>query len=144
MAIVYSVTLTQITDLAAIPVPDAENYTLESTFSSPEMDAAPATGAFSDGAFILLSVEATEPDDVYQKICTYADVIQYSNVRATAVSNGDPYYRVLTRTLSFQSATELSDAATLQQTRTQYLCDDFAAYDDGPYPDTTVTVVTSA
>lgn len=146
---VYSVTITQIIDTVAEPAPDGENYSLETTFSSPEKDATPAPAPFGDGAFILVKIETLEADDIYQKICTYADVVRYLTDRADAVAAGDAYYRKLTWTKYFRSLEDvggvsgLNTAAALQLTRTQYLCDDFAAYEN-TMPDTVVTVVTSA
>lgn len=139
MASIYSVTITQDLDLATAPDPEGgENYTLETTFSAPEIDGAPAVGAF-DGYFILVKKEATEPEDTYEKICVYADVIQYGTDRTAALV----YYRKLTWIKTFETTEEAEAAALLQTQRTQYLCDDFATYDEGPWPDTTVTVVTS-
>jgi len=133
----YSVTVTQEVDLAVDPTPDGtENYSLTTTFSNAD----PAVGPFSDGAFILVKKEATEDDDIYQKICTYADVIRYGTDRAAATT----YYRKTVWILELQSLEEISAAAALQLQRVQYLCDDFSSYDAGPWPDETVTVVTSA
>lgn len=136
MAIVYSVTLAQVMDLVTEPAPEGENYSLEATFSDPKEDGAPASAPFGDGAFILVKIGATQPEDTYQNICTYADVIRYGTDRAAAVVATELYYRITTWTKNYASAEDVEGAATLQQQRTQSLCDDFATYDQGPYPDT--------
>ena len=128
-----SVKLTQVIDIVTPPVPGQDNYTLETTYS----EASPLGGKW-DNEFLLIKiiVPGDDTQDVYQHVCTVADLEKYENDRAQAVINTDDYYRIETWTLSFENLEDTNAEATLQQQRTQYLVDDWEAYGGSVYPDT--------
>jgi len=122
----YSVHLKQIIDIVNQPEPSDDNYTLESTFSNPQ----PQPTANWDGYFFLVKIIDPNDDtkDEYQNVCTVADIEKYSNSRATAVTNGDNYFRAITWTHTLSSLEAANAQAAAQQQGTQYLCNDWSSY----------------
>ena len=133
-----TVTLTQIEDVAA-PA-DPKEYKLTTTFT---LASTPPGGTW-DNNFILAEKGAGAlATDVYQHTCTVGDIETYdTKIGRASVAVGE-YYRIDTFDTFYDSLEDMRALVTTQQTKAQYLVDDWTNYVPvGGFPDTTVTAVT--
>lgn len=80
-------------------------------------------------AFVMAIVDVDDiPADTYTRVATVADYDSYANSRATAVLNGDIYYRSSTVLQDFTSLTEAAAAATTIQEDVDDLLADWNVY----------------
>ena len=139
-----SVKLTQVQSIPPPGDPHEGEYELEATFSDAATAGADPGGNWDNAFFLIKIIDTLDATrDVYQHVCTVGDLEKYENTRG-AVVPPDVYYRTATWPSYFSSIEDIDTETTLQQTRTQNLCDDWEEYGGGTWPKTDIGTFTSS